>query len=183
MNRTETPSSTLAQPIAEIVSDSPPKRRQVSSNAAGATLLPRLPPLRFLATWRLFHKPQEALPRDEDLFILCDEMPRQFLTDFELMILLAIMRVGEDAYGVPVAREIEATGRRAVLLGAVYAALDRLQEMGLVSSSVGDPTPERGGRAKRFFRVTSKGLKAVKEAQRSLVAMWTNLPALKGGTA
>jgi PadR family transcriptional regulator PadR len=110
-------------------------------------------------------------------------MPRQFLTDFELMILLAILRVGEDAYGVPIAREIEATGKRTVLLGAVYAALDRLQEMGLVASSVGDPTPERGGRAKRFFRVTSKGLKAIKDAQRSLIAMWTNVPALKGGTA
>jgi PadR family transcriptional regulator PadR len=110
-------------------------------------------------------------------------MSRQFLTDFELMILLAILRVGEDAYGVPIAREIEATGRRTVLLGAVYAALDRLDHMGLVSSSVGDPTPERGGRAKRFFRVTSKGLKAVKEAQRALVAMWTNVPALKGGAA
>ena len=110
-------------------------------------------------------------------------MPRKFLTDFELMILLAILRVGDDAYGVPIAREIEATGRRTVLLGAVYAALDRLQEMGLVSSSVGDPTPERGGRAKRFFRVTSKGLKAIKDAQRSLIAMWTNVPALKGGPA
>ena len=52
--------------------------------------------------------------------------------------------------------------------------------MGLVSSSVGDPTPERGGRAKRFFRVTAKGLKAVKDTQRALVAMWTNVPALGG---
>jgi PadR family transcriptional regulator PadR len=110
-------------------------------------------------------------------------MSRQFLTDFELLILLAVLRIGEDAYGVPIAREIEATGRRTVLLGAVYAALERLQSMGLVSSTVGDPTPERGGRAKRFFRVTAKGLKAVKETQRALVAMWTNVPALKGGTA
>ena len=110
-------------------------------------------------------------------------MSRQYLTDFELLILLAILRVGDDAYGVPIAREIEATGRRNVLLGAVYAALERLQDMGMVSSSTGDPTPERGGRAKRFFRVTSKGLKAIKEAQRSLIAMWTNIPALKGGTA
>ena len=110
-------------------------------------------------------------------------MSRRFLTDFELIILLAILRVGEDAYGVPIAREIEATGRRTVLLSAVYAALERLQDMGLVSSTIGDPTPERGGKAKRFFRVTAKGLKAVKETQRALVAMWTNVPALKGGTA
>ena len=101
----------------------------------------------------------------------------------QLLILLAILRVGDDAYGVPIAREIEATGRRTVLLGAVYAALERLQDMGLVSSSVGDPTPERGGKAKRFFRVTSKGLKSVKDTQRALVAMWTNVPALKGGAA
>jgi len=58
-------------------------------------------------------------------------MSRRFLTDFELIILLAILRVGDDAYGVPIAREIEATGRRTVLLSAVYAALERLQEMGL----------------------------------------------------
>jgi PadR family transcriptional regulator, regulatory protein PadR len=110
-------------------------------------------------------------------------MSRQFLTDFELLILLGILRVGDDAYGVPIAREIESTGRRTVILGAVYAALERLQEMGLVSSTVGDPTPERGGRAKRYFSVTSKGLKAVKDTRRALVAMWTNVPALKGGTA
>jgi PadR family transcriptional regulator PadR len=110
-------------------------------------------------------------------------MPRQFLTDFELMILLAILRVGENAYGVPVAREIETTAGRTVLLGAVYAALDRLQRAGLVSSTVGDPTPERGGRAKRFFRVTGNGLRAIKDTQRALTALWTNVPALKGGAA
>jgi PadR family transcriptional regulator PadR len=110
-------------------------------------------------------------------------MPRQFLTDFELMVLLAILRVGENAYGVPVAREIEATGKRTVLLGAVYAALDRLQRAGLISSTLGEPTPERGGRAKRFVRVTAKGLRAIKDTQRALTALWTNVPALKGGAA
>jgi DNA-binding PadR family transcriptional regulator len=106
-------------------------------------------------------------------------MARQLLTDFELMILLAILRVGDDAYGVPIAREIEVTGGRRVLLGAVYAALDRLEHRELVSSSVGEPTPERGGRAKRFFRVTPRGLRAVKETQRALTALWTGVP-LKG---
>src|SRR5882762_8753365 len=106
-------------------------------------------------------------------------MLRQHLTDFELMILLAILRIGEDAYGVPIAREIEHTGGRSVLLGAIYAALDRLEENGMVTSSYGDPTPERGGRAKRFFKVTSKGLKSVKEAQRAFTALWTGIPALK----
>jgi DNA-binding PadR family transcriptional regulator len=105
---------------------------------------------------------------------------RRLLTDFELMILLSILRLGENAYGVPIAREIESTAKRPVVFGAVYAALTRLQDMGLVTSTIGDPTPERGGKAKRFFRVTAKGLKAVREAQRALVALWTDVPALKG---
>lgn len=106
-------------------------------------------------------------------------MQRQLLTDFELMILLAILRVGEEAYGVRIADEIERTGRRSVVMGAVYAALDRLERNGLVSSSVGDPTPERGGRAKRFFQVTPRGLRAVKLTQDALVALWTDVPQLK----
>jgi DNA-binding PadR family transcriptional regulator len=110
-------------------------------------------------------------------------MPRQFLTDFELMILLAILRVGETAYGVSIANEIEETGGRTVLLAALYTALDRLEENGLVTSTYGDPTPERGGRAKRFFKVSPKGLKAVKETQRAFVSMWSGIPQLKGGTA
>ena len=109
-------------------------------------------------------------------------MARKLLTDFELMILLAILRV-DEAYGVPIAREIEATAGRTVVLGAVYAALDRLEERGLVASSVGDPTPERGGRARRYFRVTPRGLRALKDTQRALVALWTNLPELEGGAA
>ena len=110
-------------------------------------------------------------------------MVRLLLTDFELMILLAILRTGEHAYGVPIAMEIETTGHRPVMLPAIYAALDRLERRGLAASSVGDPTPERGGRAKRFFRVTPAGLRAVTQTQRSLVAMWTGLPQLKGGGA
>jgi PadR family transcriptional regulator PadR len=107
----------------------------------------------------------------------------RLLTDFELMILLATLRVRDDAYGVLIAREIERTGRRRVLLGAVYTALDRLERNGLVTSSVGDPTPERGGRAKRFFRVTPRGLRAVKETQQALVALWTDVPQLKERTS
>lgn len=106
-------------------------------------------------------------------------MQRQLLTDFELMILLAILRAGEDAYGVRIAEEIERTGRRSVVMGAVYAALDRLERNGLVSSLVGDPTPARGGRAKRYFEVTARGLRAVKQTQSALVALWTDLPQLK----
>jgi PadR family transcriptional regulator PadR len=109
-------------------------------------------------------------------------MARQHLTDFELMILLAVLRIGDAAYGVPIAREIENTGRP-VVVAAIYAALDRLEENELVASSYGDPTPERGGRAKRFFNVTPKGLKAIKDTQRALVSLWSGIPQLKGGTA
>lgn len=106
-------------------------------------------------------------------------MARHLLTDFELMILLATLRGGDEAYGVAIAREIEQTGRRAVVLGAVYAALDRLERNGLVSSMIGSPTAERGGRAKRFFTVTPQGLRAVKETRRALVALWDDVPQLK----
>jgi PadR family transcriptional regulator, regulatory protein PadR len=108
-------------------------------------------------------------------------LARDYLTDFELMILLSILRVGDEAYGVPIAREMETTGGRTVVLSAVYAALERLEENGLVSSSLGEPTPERGGRAKRFFRVTPAGLKSVRQARRALTQLWTGLPQLEGG--
>jgi PadR family transcriptional regulator PadR len=107
-------------------------------------------------------------------------MPRHLLTDFELMILLATLRVGDAAYGVPIAAEIERTGGRRVVVAAVYTALDRLELNGLVSSTIGEPTPERGGRAKRFFQVTPQGMRAVKETRRALIALWNGVPQLKG---
>ena len=107
-------------------------------------------------------------------------MARQLLTDFELMILLAMLRLSEGVYGVPIAREIEKTSGRKALLGAVYAALERLERNGLVASKLGEPSRERGGRAKRFFRVTPRGLRAVKDTQRALVALWTDVPQLDG---
>lgn len=107
-------------------------------------------------------------------------MDARLLTDFELLILLAIMRLEDEAYGVPIGRAIELATNRPVTRASVYTALDRLQRMGLVTSSMGDPTPERGGRAKRFFDVTGAGLQAVKETQRAFAVMWKGLPQLKG---
>jgi DNA-binding PadR family transcriptional regulator len=112
-------------------------------------------------------------------FIIYEEMPRHLLTDFELMLLLGVLRAGDDAYGVQIAREVEATSGRRVLLGAAYAALDRLERNGLVASTLGSPSAERGGRAKRFFRVTPRGLRAARETQRALVALWRDVPQLK----
>ncbi len=79
-----------------------------------------------------------------------------------------------------IAREIEQTSGRRALLGAVYAALDRLERHGFVASALGDPTPERGGRAKRFFEVTPTGLRAVQSTQRALVSLWTDIQELEG---
>ena len=108
--------------------------------------------------------------------------------EFELMVLLALMRLGDDAYGVPISREIEQRSGREVALGSVYAALDRLEEKGLVASRLGDPTAERGGRAKRYFQATESGLRDVRQTQRALVNLWKGLPGLeigrpKGGMA
>ena len=106
-------------------------------------------------------------------------MTRHLLTDLELMIVLAVLRTGEAAYGAEIAREIERTGGRRVLLGAIYAALDRLERNGLVASTIGDPTPARGGRAKRFFRVTPRGVRAARQTRQALVALWRGVPQLK----
>ena len=99
------------------------------------------------------------------------------------MVLLVVLRLGEGAYGVPIAREIEKETGREVGIGSVYAALDRLQRKGLVSSTLGEPTPERGGRAKRYFQVTGLGLRRIRQIRRTLVALWRSLPQLERGIA
>jgi len=89
------------------------------------------------------------------------------LGEFEHIVLLAILRLGENAYGVTLRQEIEERTDRHPSPGALYITVDRLENKGFVSSRFGDPTPQRGGRAKRFFRVTAKGVQAVARAQRS----------------
>lgn len=95
------------------------------------------------------------------------------------MLILAILRVGDEAYGVQIAREIEQTCGRRVVLAAAYTALDRLERHRLITSRLGTPTPERGGRAKRFFSVTPRGIRAARETQDAFTALWRNLPQLK----
>jgi PadR family transcriptional regulator len=99
------------------------------------------------------------------------------------MVLLALMRLETNAYGVPIAREIEDASGRDVALASVYFTLERLEEKGLVSSELGEPTAERGGRAKRYFRVTAKGLRGVRDTRRTLTKLWHGLPQLKGHVA
>ena len=108
---------------------------------------------------------------------------RCYLGDFELMVLLALMRLGDDAYGVPISREIEQQCGREVALGSVYAALERLEDKGLVASDLGVPTPKRGGRAKRYFHVTRKGMREVRQTRRGLINLWRGLTDLEGEEA
>jgi PadR family transcriptional regulator PadR len=96
---------------------------------------------------------------------------RDYLGEFEHIVVLALMRLADRAYGVTVRQEIEFRTKREVSIGAIYATLDRLEAKGYVRSRFGDPTPERGGRSKRFFRVTAKGVAAVNRTQRALQKM------------
>jgi PadR family transcriptional regulator, regulatory protein PadR len=104
---------------------------------------------------------------------------RNYLGEFELMILLAIIHLGEEAYGVPISRELERHRKRSVSVGSVYAALERLEAKGLVISNLGSPTPERGGKAKRYFEITKEGLRQVRETRRVLTRLWQAIPELK----
>jgi DNA-binding PadR family transcriptional regulator len=124
-----------------------------------------------------------CLPAAGDIFILFKEMKeRSHLSTFELMVMLALARLGDEAYGVPIASEIEAHSGREVVVGSVYAALDRLETRGLAVSALGEPTPERGGRAKRYFRLTARGLREARAAQRTLTGLWRGIPQLGGET-
>jgi PadR family transcriptional regulator PadR len=108
---------------------------------------------------------------------------REFLGGFELLVLLALIRVADEAYGVPIAKAIEESSGREVSLGSVYVTLGRLERKGLVSSRAGEPTATRGGRAKTYFRVTAQGLRAVRHAQRTMIRLWEGVPQLKGRSA
>ncbi len=100
---------------------------------------------------------------------------RDYLGEFEHIILLALIRLEDQAYGVTVRQEIQSRIRREVSIGAVYATLNRLETKGYLKSFHGDPTPERGGRSKRFFRITAKGLTAVHRTHRALRNMTEGL--------
>jgi PadR family transcriptional regulator, regulatory protein PadR len=105
---------------------------------------------------------------------------RDYLGEFEHVVLLAMLRLGDRAYGVTVRQEIEARTNREVSIGAIYATLDRLQAKGYVKSRLGEATPERGGRSKRFFQVTAKGASAVNRTHRALQRLTAGLEFLGG---
>jgi DNA-binding PadR family transcriptional regulator len=93
------------------------------------------------------------------------------LGEFEQLVLLAVLQCGAEAYGVPVWRELGARTGRGVSLGAVYKTLERLEAKGCVASSVGEPTAARGGRSKRVYKVTSGGLRLLRESLSALARM------------
>src|SRR5262249_20785586 len=107
-------------------------------------------------------------------------MPKgDLLGAFEQWVLLALMRLGDNAYGMTIRREIEEQTGRPVSLSAVYTTLDRLESKGYIRSSTSPGTPERGGRARRFFRTESAGEGALDEALRANDAMRAGLPAIR----
>jgi DNA-binding PadR family transcriptional regulator len=97
--------------------------------------------------------------------------PEMNLGEFEQMVLLALVRLGPDAYGATIRREIEARTGRDLAISAVYVTLDRLETKGLVRSRVGEPTPERGGRRRKHFALLPAGRRAITQACRAFNLM------------
>lgn len=110
-------------------------------------------------------------------------MKRQHLSQTELMVMLAILRLGREAYGVPIAEEISKRSGRELAIGVVYSTLGRLEEDASVRSETGEATAARGGRAKTYFELTAKGLKQVRETQRALQSLWSGIPQLRSDSA
>lgn len=98
-----------------------------------------------------------------------------FLGEFEQMVLMAVLRLGDEAYAVTIREEIEQRTGRDVSRGAVYITLDRLEKKGYLDSRLADATPERGGRAKRYHRVSASGAAALKRSRGALEKMWHGL--------
>ena len=105
-------------------------------------------------------------------------MPDIHLGDLEQIVLLAVLRLGDKAYAVPILEEIEAQSGRRVARGALYTALDRLEAKGCLRSRLGEPLPERGGRARRYFTVTPAALRALKDSRLALMRLWRGLESL-----
>ena len=102
-------------------------------------------------------------------------MGQDSLGEFEQMVLLAVLRLEANAYGAAIQREIEARASRRRTISAIYVTLVRLQDKGMVESTLADPTPVRGGKAKRFFTVTPAGQDALERSRRAMDQMWEGL--------
>ena len=99
----------------------------------------------------------------------------RYLGEFEQAILLAVLRLGDGAYGLAIRTELEARANRKVTHGAAYSTLDRLEDKGLLKSWLGVSTPGRGGRRKRHFAVTDSGLEALRSSRKALLSLWSGV--------
>jgi DNA-binding PadR family transcriptional regulator len=118
-----------------------------------------------------------------ELFYYAEHMAgREHLGELEHLVLLAVLRLGEDAYGVPIRLEIERRAGRSLTVGALYRTLDRLEAKGYVTSRFGDPTPERGGRSRRYFKMRPLGNQALRASREALAAMWKGVELVSRGS-
>ena len=112
------------------------------------------------------------------MFVKWSSMGRESIGEFEQLVMLAILRIGEDASANSIIEEIRSETGRRVLRPAVYVALRRLEEKGMVSSSDSEGTAERGGRKRREFRVEGEGLQRLRDSRRALLRMWDGVQAV-----
>lgn len=105
-------------------------------------------------------------------------MPKRYLGEFEQMVLLAVLGLEDNAYGVRIMEALEERVSREVSRGSLYITLDRLEAKGLLRSTLSDPTAARGGRRKRFVEVTPEGVRALAESRRALQELWRGLDSM-----
>ena len=102
------------------------------------------------------------------------------LGEFEQLVLLAVLRAGDEAYGARILKEVHTAAGRRASRGAVYVTLARLEEKGLLRARVGDAGPQRGGRPRRYLRVSGEGVRALRSSRARLLRLWTGLEGVLG---
>lgn len=105
--------------------------------------------------------------------------PEPLLSELEHLVLLAVLRLGDNAYAVTIRNEISSVTKLRPLRGSIYVTLDRLEKKGYLTSRMGDPTPERGGKARRYFRVTSVARQALRASRAAFQKMWEGVETLR----
>jgi len=108
-------------------------------------------------------------------------MTGELLGELEHLVLLCVIRLGPESYGVPIVDELRQHTRRTILRPSVYLALKRLEDKGLIRSRLGEPEARRGGRARRHFVATAAGLRALRESQRTFTRLWDGVVLDKSG--
>ena len=109
------------------------------------------------------------------MFYKMMQMTRPTLGTLELATLLAVARLGDDAYGLAVRHDLSDRAKRDYSVGAVYTTLQRLEDKDLLTSHASEPIPVRGGRSRRLYRITGLGARAIRDAERQAVSMWAGV--------